>query len=311
MRSLSVAIPESALSDESLKIDKTRKASVLARACAIFGVEAVYVYREGGGGGGKKAKGESRGRRGGGGREGGGAPQDDGRLLVSILRYLETPQFLRRRLFPKMNDLKFAGVLHPLRIPSHTVPADPGEIRAGDTREGMVVSARGRRFVDVGAAGQLVPFTGRAGAGRRVTVRFSEGHPNLAAREVDGRDGIGAYWGYAVRERASLFSLVSEWSAAGGEIIITSRRGRAVTADLMARYARSDRPALVAFGSPERGVHEILAGRTKGLQNARSVNFFPNQATQTVRLEEALLGALTVINAHVQEEGARAGGGGP
>ncbi|MFB5624885.1 MAG: putative RNA uridine N3 methyltransferase, partial [Nitrosopumilus sp.] len=89
---LSVAIPQSALSDESLKIDKTRKISVLARACAIFKVDTIYIYQE-------------------------GNNKSDGGLIAMILKYLETPQFLRRRLFPKMNDLKFAGVLHPLKIP--------------------------------------------------------------------------------------------------------------------------------------------------------------------------------------------------
>ncbi|MBA4448239.1 MAG: hypothetical protein H2B07_05060, partial [Nitrosopumilaceae archaeon] len=81
---LSVAIPESSLSDESLKIDKTRKISVLARACAIFKIETIYVYQE-------------------------GNNKQDGSLMVMILKYLETPQFLRRRLFSKVNDLKFAG----------------------------------------------------------------------------------------------------------------------------------------------------------------------------------------------------------
>ncbi|MGH1568620.1 MAG: putative RNA uridine N3 methyltransferase, partial [Nitrosopumilus sp.] len=79
---LSVAIPQSSLSDESLKIDKTRKISVLARACAIFKIDTIYVYQE-------------------------GNNKSEGALLTMILKYLETPQFLRRRLFPKMNDLKF------------------------------------------------------------------------------------------------------------------------------------------------------------------------------------------------------------
>ena len=87
---ISVAIPTSALQDESLKIDKTRKISVLARACAIFKIDTIYVYQEGNNG-------------------------SDGNLMSMILKYLETPQFLRRRLFQKMNDLKFAGVLHPLK----------------------------------------------------------------------------------------------------------------------------------------------------------------------------------------------------
>jgi predicted SPOUT superfamily RNA methylase MTH1 len=56
-----------------------------------------------------------------------------------ILKYLETPQFLRRRLFPKMNDLKFAWVLQPLKIPSHITPANSKKINRGNVREGIVV----------------------------------------------------------------------------------------------------------------------------------------------------------------------------
>ena len=108
---LSVAIPTSALSDESLKIDKTRKISMLARACAIFKVDTIYIYHQ-------------------------GENKADAALITMILRYLETPQFLRRRLFPKLNDLKFAGVLQPLKIPSHITPVNSKKIIRGDIREG-------------------------------------------------------------------------------------------------------------------------------------------------------------------------------
>ena len=264
---ISVAIPSSALSDESLKADKTRKVSVLARACAIFGTETIYVYRDGGRGG-------------------------DGALLAMLLRYLETPQFLRRRLFPRVNDLRYAGGLHPLGIPSHSVPADAREIRAGDAREGIVVPSRGRTMVDVGID-RLLPLRGGSGAGRRVTVLFREGYPGLDAKAIP-RSEAPAYWGYDVRERAGLHLLLREWK---GQVLITSRRGRPATREQVGRCAFPG-PTLVVFGSPERGVREILGARARSLQNARTLNFFPGQETRTVRLEEALLGTLSVINAH-------------
>ena len=34
----------------------------------------------------------------------------------------------------------------------------------------------------------------------------------------------------------------------------------------------------------------------KKVQNTRILDFFPGQATQTVRLEEALLGVLAILN---------------
>ena len=265
---ISIAIPESSLSDESLKIDKTRKISVLARSCAIFQIQTIYVYQD------KNSN------------------QQDKNLLVMILKYLETPQFLRRRLFPKMNDLKFAGVLQPLKIPSHITPANSKKINRGDIREGIVVGVKGKRFVDIGV-NQLVPFFGSTPIGKRVTVQFKEGYPRLSVKEID-RNEIQSYWGYSVKERASLFSLMSEWK---GNIIITSRKGKTATKEQISKYTRSDEPLLVAFGSPQKGIHEILGGKSKSIQKAKSLNFFPNQATETVRLEEALLGTLAIINA--------------
>jgi len=264
---LSVAIPESSLSDDSLKIDKTRKISVLARACSIFKIDTIYVYQE-------------------------GNNKQDGGLLVMILKYLETPQFLRRRLFPKMNDLKFAGVLQPLKIPSHITPANAKKINRGDVREGIVVSIKGKKFVDVGI-NQLVQFFGKTSIGKRVTVQFKEGYPKLSVKEID-KSEVSSYWGYSVKERANLFSLMDEWK---GNIIITSRKGRTATKEQISKYTKSEQPTLLVFGSPEKGVHEILGGKMKNVQNAKSLNFFPNQATQTVRLEEALLGTLAIINA--------------
>jgi len=265
---LSVAIPESALSDESLKIDKTRKISILARACSIFKIDTIYVYQDG------------------------GDYKQDGNLLVMILRYLETPQFLRRRLYPKMNDLKFAGVLQPLKIPSHITPANAKKIVRGDVREGIIVSVKGKRFVDVGI-NQLIQFYGKTGMGKRITVQFKEGYPKLSVKEIE-KSEIQSYWGYSVKERANLYSILSEWK---GSVIITSRKGKTATKDQLSKYTKSDQPVLVAFGSPEKGIHEILGGKMKNVQNAKSLNFFPNQATETVRLEEALLGTLAIINA--------------
>ena len=264
---LSVAIPESALSDDSLKIDKTRKISVLARACSIFKIETIYVYQD-------------------------GNNKQDGSLLVMILKYLETPQFLRRRLFPKMNDLKFAGVLQPLKIPSHITPANSKKINRGDIREGIVVSIRGKRFVDVGI-NQLVQFFGKTPIGKRVTVQFKEGYPKFSVKEIE-KSEVPDYWGYSVKERANLFSLLNEWK---GNIIITSRKGKTATKEQISKYTKSDQVTLIVFGSPEKGVNEILKGKMKNVQNAKTLNFFPDQATQTVRLEEALLGTLAIINA--------------
>ena len=72
---------------------------------------------------------------------------------------------------------------------------------------------------------------------------------------------------------------MTEWK---GNMIITSRKGKTATKDQISKYTKSDEPLLLIFGSPEKGVHEILGSKIKNIQNTKSLNFFPNQATQTV-----------------------------
>ena len=48
-----------------------------------------------------------------------GASFDADVFLARILQYLETPQYLRRFLFPVHKDLRYAGLLNPLDCPHH------------------------------------------------------------------------------------------------------------------------------------------------------------------------------------------------
>lgn len=260
---LSVAIPDSALADESTRLDKTRKASVIARACAIFGVQTVYVY-------------------------GNRADKSDVSLLSTILRYAETPQYLRRRLFPRLNELKYAGVIFPLQIPSHMVTSESARIKEGDIRDGVVTLSRGSKFVDVGLD-RLITYHGSARAGTRITVKFKTSPPEFTIKEIQ-RNEADAYWGYEIKLRASLIELLRAWD---GNIILTSRRGRIHTG----RAKREQKTnTLVVFGTTSQGLPVLLGNQIKKIQNATMYNFFPNQRSATVRLEEALFGVLAMLD---------------
>src|SRR3989304_6119222 len=78
-----------------------------------------------------------------------------------ISKYLETPQYFRRYLYPKMDLLKYSGILYPLKIPSHSNIVDPRRIKIDDVREGLVVSVKGKKFVDVGIK-NLISYFGKA-----------------------------------------------------------------------------------------------------------------------------------------------------
>jgi methyltransferase len=277
MPNLWITIPDSSLSDEQTKRDKSIKIAQFARACSIFKVKRIYIYHD------SLSHFE----------------KDDPHLLKTILRYLDTPQYLRKILFPMMHQLQYAGILHPIKAPHHRVVDDIKKIKAGDIRTGVVVKVKGQLFVEVGL-GSLVPFMGDGFEGKKVNVRFTESYPNLKSVQAIEED-IFDYWGYEVKEVPSISKLLT--SVEETDIIITSRKGRHfknIEAQL-AEHAKSVQNILVAFGSPKYGLHEILAKEGASIKPYRYfVNMFPNQGTETVRLEEAVLGALAILNSALQ-----------
>ena len=264
---LSIAIPDSSVSDESTHLGKSMKLSLIARTCAIFRIQTVYIYHE---------------------RSG---SDSDRSLIRTILKYLETPQYLRRGLFQRISELKFAGSLSPLKIPHHTYTSDSHKIKAGDIREGMIVYAKGRKFVDVGLD-KLIPYSGEDKVGKRVTMQFKTGYPELLAKQI-ARNEIKQYWGYEVKESANLRTLLSGWNS---NVILTSKKGKTIHKTQKFFDEISNNEVLVVFGSPERGIHEILGISIKEIPKSQTLNFFPGQATETVRLEEAIFGTLAILN---------------
>jgi predicted SPOUT superfamily RNA methylase MTH1 len=273
MPDLWVAIPDSSLSDEQTKRDKSIKIGQFARACSIFRVKRIYVYHD--------ALSQFE--------------RDDPDLLRTILRYLDTPQYLRKALYPRMHQLEYAGILHPIKAPHHKPPEDIKKVRAGDVRTGVIAKVKGQLFVEVGL-GSLVPFTGQGFEGKKVNAKFTSPYPNLKAIEAT-EDDIFDYWGYEVKEVPSLGRLLA--SVENAEVVITSRKGSYFknVENKLAERAKAAKNILVVFGAPKHGVHDILAREgASAKQHEFVINMFPNQATETVRLEEAVLGTLAILN---------------
>ena len=277
MPDLWITIPDSSLSDEQTKRDKSIKIAQFARACSIFRVKRVYIYHD--------ALSHFE--------------KDDPDLLKTILRYLDTPQYLRKMLFPMMHQLQYAGILHPIKAPHHRVLEDIRKVKAGHVRTGVIVKVKGQLFVEVGL-GSLVPFVGDSLEGKKVNVRFTSSYPNLKTTQATEQE-ILDYWGYEVKEVPSISKLLA--SVEKTTIIITSRKGRYfrnIDAGLVERI-KNVQSILVAFGAPKHGLHEILDKEGASIRPYEYVvNMFPNQGTETVRLEEAVLGTLAILNSTLQ-----------
>jgi len=268
---VSIAIPDSALSDEKTLENKTRKISSIARSCGIFRINEIIIYRDG-----KKN-------------------ETDLKLFVTILKYLETPQYFRKNTFGKTNLLKFVGVLPPLKIPNQIGTPNPEEIKKNEIREAVVVRVKGQKGVDIGV-GQVINYHSKHDIGKRIIVKIKNTFPNFSVKEIT-KNEISNYWSYNVRQSGNLFSLLSSWN---GIKILTSRKGKQLNQQQhIDELRKSNKAILVVFGSTDKGIHDILGNKISNLQDSKTINFFPNQGTQTVRIEEAVLGCLSVLNTFI------------
>ena len=134
---VSLALPGSIVDNAQSAELKTYLAGQVARACTIFNVDEVIVFSENG----KQhaMEGEFSGVR----------RSDPNVFLARILQYLETPQYMRKSLFPVHPDLQYAGLLNPLDAPHHLRANEVSRFREGLTLNRPVKCGSGS-FVNVG-----------------------------------------------------------------------------------------------------------------------------------------------------------------
>ena len=266
---ISIAIPDSMFFDDDSLGRKTAKVGQLARSAAIFGVDRIYIYRDSS-----------------------HNYEDDYLTAKTIFEYAETPQYLRKRLFGRRKELDFAGLLPPLRTPHHLLQQTP---KMGEIREAVVLIQNGRLVADVGSR-EIAEFDGRAHEGQRITVKVVSVEP-LAVRSSEKPSG--KYWGYEVRRAPSLARFLR--SANFDMTILTSRLGDPIweSWEEIKGVTKSSEKILVCYGSPVSGVNEMLAqdkAKVGDFPKARYLNFFPFQSVETIRLEEAIVGSLSILN---------------
>jgi len=269
---LSMAIPSSLVSEVPHLREKTVVIGRVGRAAAIFRVDDIYIYPD---------------------------DPDEAQLIRLILSYLETPQYLRRRLFRRRHELRYVGVLPPLRTPHHPLESRAAKLSAGEFREGVVLGEeRGEFLVDVGVERPLRAKGRAPSLGGRATVKITEARPELRGRFV-GRGEVDLYWGYGVhvsRRGLGKLALSREFDLT----VATSRHGppyQDVAGQLRRRWAEAG-SVLVAFGSPIRSLGEILAREKLTMEEVFhfTVNTIPGQGCETVRTEEAIHATLAILN---------------
>jgi predicted SPOUT superfamily RNA methylase MTH1 len=172
------------------------------------------------------------------------------------------------------------------------------DLKIGEIREGVIVDADTETSrADIGTD-SLAEVPARLRRGSRITVRIERIGSKIDTELVDD-SRIDIYWGFRVTlKNLPLGRLIQENRP--DVVIATSRLGEKVDGvlDKLRTSITRASSVLLAFGSPRRGLDEIMAQESMKLDAFAefTVNFVPHQGTQTVRTEEAVYSALAVLN---------------
>jgi hypothetical protein len=269
-----ILIPSSlTMESRDLRV-RTLKVGLIARAAAVFRVNRIVIYKD--------------------------EEFDDSRFINMVLRYMDTPQYLRKLLIPRREELRHVGILPPLRTPHHPINSKTSALKIGEYRVGAVVESVGSDggvWVEIGVDRPIPLRTdGKFEAGKRLNVRIFSLDP-LAAEPV-GRKEIPPYWGYETEVVGSLEDYMGSTDAF---VLLTSKKGTPLTTDLLRKIGRAGQSDLaVVFGSPARGVDAFLS--KKLMDRCCMINTIPQQGTETVRVEEAVFATLALLNLVAMEE---------
>jgi predicted SPOUT superfamily RNA methylase MTH1 len=275
-KKLAIAIPASVISDTPHLREKTSKIGLIGRAAAIFRVDEIIVYPD-------------------------NIKVNQGReidLIATLLAYMETPQYLRKRLFKLEPRLQFAGILPPLRTPHHPLNKKAQNLKMGEHREGIIVSkTEESALVDIGVEHLALMRGKQFAVGKRLTLKIAKLGEQIEVQTAN-RDEITSYWGYAVSAERSFSKLVKNGKF--DLTVATSKFGTrfADVAEKIGERWKKANSILVSFGAPTRGLFEIARDEGVNLNDIVDfvVNTLPEQGTETVRTEEAVFASLSILN---------------
>lgn len=275
-RKVAIAIPASLVSDVPHLREKTSRVGLIGRAAAIFKIDEITVFSD------KPKEDQTR----------------EMNLITLLLSYMDTPQYLRKRFFKLEPELRCAGILPPLRTVHHPLNRVANQLKIGEFREGVTLSTNKEgNLADIGVERPVLIVGQQLPPGKRVTLKVSRIAEQIEA-ELVSRNDVPFFWGYSVTKEDSLRKILRNGNF--DLKIATSKYGSPFSeiAEELSVAWKEARAVLVAFGAPNRGLHEIA--RQEGLDLKSVVDFvvntIPSQGTETVRTEEAVVASLAILN---------------
>ena len=284
---VSIALPGSILASVPCDELKTYVVGQVARAAAIFNISELIIFNE-------NATSPSN------------TTRDFNSMFVSVLQYLETPQYLRKLLFPKHTDLQHVGLLHPLNCSHHMKQDEWSEYREGVVLDRPSKRKQNGSYVNVGLTKDVrVDMCLQPGV--RITVKLqevgssSDEHKHYRGSVVSPLEPSerGTYWGYTVRYAKSFSSVFSEssYSQQYDLIIGTSDKGEDIRSVV---FPEKYKHCLIVFGGLA-GLEACLEGDSDlTIENVQLLfDFYLNccsrQGCKSIRTEEAIFITLSSL----------------
>ncbi|MGC8593063.1 MAG: putative RNA uridine N3 methyltransferase [Nitrososphaeria archaeon] len=262
-------MPDSVISERSGLLSKTEKVGLIARAAVIFGVEEFNIYHD-----------DLHGS------------HEDLELFYSLLQYLLTPPYLRKAAMPLKEEFKYVGMLPPLNIPSHIISKNE------DLRFGYVLVKGEKFYVETGleepielksreniAKGNIIPIKLYKEKGKVYAIK----HP------------FPDYSGFEIVKFYNVKQALDKAMDSNGAIIFTSREGKPISSEWenLKKEFKEKRRYEIFFGSPKRGLEEILEDKYKNI--GYWLNMIEGQKVRTVRTEEAMFICLGQLNTLIRQ----------
>lgn len=275
---LTIAIPDSAVTDCTDLRTKTEKIFQIARVAAIFQVQDILIYHD-------PFLKPSRANR-------------ERRIISRILQYIECPQYLRKRMFPLSRDTSAVGILSPLATPHHIRSRD---LKPNEIREAAIFLNQNRVVADVGGSHLLEvlspPRKSLLNKTLRVTTKIHKTKEGLKA-DILPKPPENMYWGYSVHPSTTTLGKLlvnrSEFK------IATSKSCQPITS--VSTDLRKNTSLLVAFGGPYQGIPEMVKSEGKKVSDLFNCcfNILQNYGTRSLRLEEAIMITFSKLDDHLR-----------
>jgi len=255
-----VLLPDSLLENEDTLLLKTRKIGFLARIMTIFRIPKVFFYDDSG-------------------------STEDKQILANILNYLNAPPYLRKYI-PRTSNLRNTAILTPIHSPNH-IGVRYNNI---DYVAGMVVeSTETGIYVDIGTGSpQKISTSLRFDNRESVIVQSKNQDVSLVTQFPPS-----LYWhtNYEIISRTIEDYILEHPDS---YVIGASKSGDAVTYSILKEIQQHTHPTYLLACGPLQGSFRAYIKNPDLID--KWINFIPNQGTKTVKIEEALHSALSLMN---------------